>query len=252
MNGFFIFILGLTLGSFLNVVIYRLNHGFSPLKGRSFCPKCKKKIRWYDNLPLISFILLKGRCRFCHSPISWQYPLVELTTGLVFLVVYFIWNLSGGNLVFLFYQLLISSFLVAIFVSDLRYLTIPDELIWPAVFLSLFFNWFNRSFLLFLVSGLGAAGIFLFLALITKGRGMGGGDVKLVFLMGLVLGWSGILISLYWAFLTGAMTGVILILLGKKHFGQHIPFGPFLASGALLALLWGDKIWQTVKTALLW
>ncbi|HUS60072.1 MAG TPA: prepilin peptidase [Nevskiaceae bacterium] len=233
----FIFIFGLCVGSFLNVVVYRLNHNLSPFRGRSVCPKCKHKLAWHDNIPLFSFILLRGKCRYCHSPISWQYPLVELAAGILTVVVY---QLS----VDLIFNLLITYVLIAIFVSDLRYMTIPDKVVYPAIFLSLVYSLFGLHDSKFILSGLGAAGFFLILVLITRSRGMGVGDVKLAGLMGLLLGWPRIVVALFLAFLTGSVVGVILILLGKKRFGEHIPFGPFLAGGTWVALFWGWVIWQ--------
>ncbi len=238
-----VFLLGLCVGSFLNVVVYRLNHNLSPLRGRSFCPKCKKKILWQDNIPLLSFILLRGRCRFCHSPISWQYPLVELTTGILtlFTIYYSLFFIQTTFLV-TGYRLLITYALITIFVSDWLYQTIPDEVVYPVIAISLLYA------ILFMpgaiLAGLVAAAFFGLLVLATRGKGMGIGDVKLAGLMGLVLGFPGIVIALMLAFLTGASVGVILVVVGKKHFGEHIPFGPFLASATWVSLFWGQTIWQ--------
>lgn len=245
----FIFIFGLCIGSFLNVLIYRLPH-FLPITGRSFCPKCKKKILWYDNIPLVSFILLRGKCRTCHSPISLQYPLVELATGIltVYSIQYAVF--SGENLLNTFYYLLLLYALIVVFVSDLRYQIVPDQVIYPAIGISLIrqISLIGQGWS-FLLSGLGAGLFFLILHLVTRRRGMGMGDVKLAFLMGLVLGFPKIILALYLAFLTGAFVGVILILVGKKRFGEHIPFGPFLTSATLVSLFWGDEIlkWFTAR-----
>lgn len=236
--GIFIFFFGACVGSFLNVVVYRLNHNLSPLKGRSFCPKCKKKILWQDNIPLISFVFLQGKCRFCHSPISWQYPLVELATGLA--TVFILYHISNNLLAI--YYLLITYALIALFVSDFRYQTIPDEIVYPAMAISLLYP---IPYTLYpLPAALGASLFFLFLVWVTRGKGMGMGDVKLAGLMGLVLGFPGIIVALMLAFLTGAIAGVILVLVGKKRFGEHIPFGPFLTSATWVSLFWGQIIWQ--------
>lgn len=233
-----VFLFGLCLGSFLNVVVYRLNHNLSPLKGRSFCPKCKKKIPWRDNIPLVSFIFLRGRCRFCHSPISWQYPLVELATGLATVfILYFV-----ADYLLVIYYLLITYALIALFVSDLRYQTIPDEIVYPPILISFLHNIYSTPDALF--SGIGASLFFLALVLVTRGKGMGVGDAKLAGLMGLVLGFPGIVVALMLAFLTGAIIGVILVLVGKKRFREHIPFGPFLTSATWISLFWGKTIWQ--------
>jgi len=245
LQSLFLFVFGLCVGSFLNVVVYRLNHGLSPLLGRSICPKCKKKIPWQDNIPLLSFVFLGGRCRFCKKSISLQYPLVELATGILFVVDY--QGLSGTirdyqgwlNLV---YYLFLTSVLIAIFVSDFRYQTIPDKIVYPAILISFLYP---IPYTLYPIpAALGAASFFLALVLITRGKGMGLGDVKLAGLMGLVLGWPKIIIALYLAFLTGAIAGVILVLIGKKRFGEHIPFGPFLVGATWISILWGEAFWQ--------
>jgi leader peptidase (prepilin peptidase)/N-methyltransferase len=229
-----LFLFGLGVGSFLNVVIWRLNYGYSPIKGRSFCPKCRHKLAWFDTIPLLSFVFLRGRCRYCQQKISWQYPLVELATALLTLQILNFEFLIFNQ--FLVLNLLITYALIIIFVSDLRYYIIPDEVMYPMLVISPFFFPKNISI------GLAAAGLFLFLVLITRQKGMGWGDVKLAGLMGLVLGWPNTLIALYLAFLTGALIGGILILLGQKRFGQIIPFGPFLAGATYLTLLYGEQI----------
>lgn len=245
----FIFLLGISSGSFLNCLVWRLNHGLSPIKGRSICPKCKRQLAWYDNIPLLSFFLLRGKCRWCHSPISIQYPLVELATGILFVMVtrvtrdtLHVTRLDDFWLVTC-YLLLVTACFIAIFVSDLLYMTIPDQIVFSGIILGFGWSMVNGQWLMVL-SGLGAALFFFFLAFLTRFKGMGLGDVKLAGLMGLILGWPKILVAFYFAFLTGAAVGVILILLGKKHFGQHIPFGPFLTTATFISIFWGDKIYQ--------
>jgi prepilin signal peptidase PulO-like enzyme (type II secretory pathway) len=230
-----LFVLGLVVGSFLNVVVYRLNHGLSPLRGRSLCPECKHRLAWHDNIPLLSFVWLGGKCRYCHSPISVQYPLVELTTGLLTLLIF--------NFQFSIFNLILTWALIAIFVSDLRYYTIPEEIVWPMIFLSLLFCLYPHILISNLVSGLGAAGFFLLLVFVTRGKGIGLGDVKLAGLMGLALGWPKVVVAILLAFLTGAAVGVILILMGKKSLKSHIPFGPFLAAATWISLFWGSSLW---------
>jgi prepilin signal peptidase PulO-like enzyme (type II secretory pathway) len=238
-----IFILGLCVGSFLNVLIYRLPRSLSPLKGRSFCPKCKKKIFWYDNIPLLSFILLKGRCRFCHSPIGWQYPLVELITGILTLfVTYYSLVILHLPLLITIYHLLITFILIVIFFTDLLHQIIPDQVVYPAILISLLFAIRYPPYAI--PASLGTGAFFLLLHFITRGKGMGLGDVKLAGLMGLVLGFPKIVIALYLAFLTGALVGVILILLGRKRLGDHLAFGPFLAGATWISLFWGEIIWR--------
>jgi len=252
-----LFVFGLCVGSFINCLVYRLNEG-ELRRSRSFCPKCKYQLAWGDNIPLLSFIFLRGKCRYCQSPISWQYPLVELGTGILTVVCFA--QLGGVTTLTGIFQLFIVYCLIAIFVSDLLYFTIPDVIIWPAIVITFAAHLASRhtyeesltgylggvthlgggtfvpsgSFL----GGVMAAGFFLALVLITKGKGMGLGDVKLAGLMGLLLGWKQLVFSLYFAFLTGALIGVILILLKKKKLKDPVPFGPFLIAGTLLAMLW--------------
>jgi len=244
----FVFLAGLCVGSFLNVVIYRLNHGLSPLRGRSFCPRCKRKIAWFDNLPLVSYIFLRGRCRFCQAPISLYYPLVELATAILFVVSTFLVFSSpaapgASAWLELGYFWLVMAALVIVFVSDLRYGTIPDQVVYPLVVLTLFWLVLTRQPLVnHLLAGLGGLGFFWVLVLLTREKGMGWGDVKLAGGLGLLLGWPLIGLTFYLAFLTGGMVGVILILLRKKRFQDHLPFGPFLVGATLFSLFWGKQI----------
>jgi len=242
----FLFVCGLLIGSFVNCLVYRVNKENSLkglLKGRSYCPKCKKQLLWFDNIPLLSFIFLKGKCRFCHSTISWHYPLMELATGVITVVIY---RLTWGSMPNLIFNLFMAYAFLAIFLSDLQYRIIPDQITYPAILISLIFliSQYPSILISNLLSGLVAAGFFFLLVLLTRFRGMGLGDVKLVGLMGLFLGFPKVIIALYLAFLTGATLGVILILLGKKKFKSQISFGPFLVLATLITWFWGEKIWH--------
>ncbi|MCJ7804855.1 prepilin peptidase [Patescibacteria group bacterium] len=240
---FLIFIFGLLLGSFLNCLVYRLNEAKNWSQfffGRSYCPKCKKKLAWFDNIPLLSFLFLKGKCRWCHSPISWRYPLVELATGILSVMVYYFSANSVANLIF---NLIMIYALIGIFLSDLLYRTIPDQIVYPAIVIALLWLIVNNQWQSVL-SGLGAALFFLLLVLLTRWQGMGLGDVKLAGLMGLILGFPKIIVALYLAFLTGALVGVILVLTKRKRLKSEISFGPFLAISTFMALFWGEKIWH--------
>jgi len=256
---FFIFLLGLDVGSFLNCVIYRLEINQSFLTGRSFCPDCKHKLSWYDLIPVFSFLVLKGKCRYCQKPISWQYPFVELATGLLFLLIFnFQFSISNEFLIFNFqnllvtgYLLLITCFLIIIFVYDLKHYIIPDKVIFPAIFVSgiwyfvssIFFNLYTGYEILNTIySAIGAALFFLIIVLVSRGNWMGIGDIKLAFLMGFFLGFPRILFALFSAFLFGAIMGIGLIILKRKSLKSEIPFGPFLITGTILALFFGEKI----------
>ena len=258
----FIFLFGLEVGSFLNCVIYRLEKNESFLKGRSYCPHCKHILSWQDLIPIFSFFILKGKCRYCHQKISWQYPLVETATGLLFLLIFnskflifkqFFWTPSGGlpvgllfNFLNLFYYWIIASFLIIIFVYDLKHYIIPDKIIYLAIIISLIFNFLIfKQFQIFKYSILSAFGVAVFLLLIfllSRGKWLGFGDVKLGFFMGLFLGFPDILVSLFSAYLIGAIIGVGLIISGKKTLKSEVPFGPFLVAGTFIAFFLGEKI----------
>lgn len=239
----FVFILGLCVGSFINCLIYRLNekNGQGLISGRSECPKCGCKLKWYENIPLVSYAYLKGKCYYCHQRISLQYPLVEISTGILFLFGY--QKFGPENLIGLFFYFLFVSSLIAIFVSDLLYFTVPDEIVLSSIAIT-----FLRTLIIgnhsMIVSGLGAAIFFQLIVFLTRYQGMGMGDVKLAALIGLFLGYPKIIVALYLSFLTGAVTGVILIFSGKKRLGEHVPFGPFLTTATIISVFWGDLIWQ--------
>jgi len=253
-----IFLLGLVVGSLLNVLIDRLPKEEQVLKGRSHCDHCYHQLAWFDLIPLLSFVFLRGRCRYCGKKISWQYPLVELITGVMFLIVSnrAIEQSSSPVIVTLLHCYIVAS-LIVIFFTDLKYGIIPDKIVYPVVVLMILFRFVppseeSKSLLrhlggvtlpisYYLLVAFGVAGFFWLLILLTKGRGMGFGDVKLAFLMGLILGFPKIIPALYFAFLTGALVSVILILSKRKKFGQTIPFGPFLVGGTIFSLFYGNE-----------
>lgn len=253
---FVVFLFGLAVGSFLNILIYRLPHDLS-IVGRSFCPHCRKKIAWYDNIPLTSFVLLCGKCRQCRSPISIQYPAVELVTGVLFVLVFLLLGIKNKlsltsyqelrimDFVTLGYYLFVISALIVIFFADFRYGIIPDKIVYPSILVSAVYLFLihNSLFIIHFLSAFGSFAFLLLLFLVTRGRGMGFGDVKLVFLLGLFLGFPKIVIVLYVAFLTGAAVSLILVLWGKKKLsGGTVPFGPFLVFGTLLAFFAGEEL----------
>jgi len=251
MFNIFIFIFGLVIGSFLNCVIYRLEKKQSFLKGRSYCPHCKHILSWQDLIPVFSFLILGGKCRYCGKKISLQYPLVELFTGLLFV---FLLNYELGirnyeifnfNFIFNFLFLILNSlFLILIFVYDLKHYIIPDKVIYPAIAIALIYNLIlNSQFIIHnSISAFGAAAFFLAIVLISRGKWMGVGDIKLALLIGLLLGYPKALLALFLAFLIGAIIGLGLIILKKKTIKSELPFGPFLILGIYLALFFGEKI----------
>lgn len=255
-------ILGLIVGSFLNVVVYRINLAENLVTGRSYCPHCKNKIRWYDNIPVLSFLILKAQCRDCKGKISWQYPSVEIFTGVMFAAVG--WKFFDLADVATFpatvFYLGIVSFLIAIFVYDWLFLEIPGLVLWPAIgwtiAFNLIFDWSRLSLgsnLLNLSTYSGtlaafAAFMFFFLMVaVSREKWMGMGDAYLVILLGLIVGWPNILLALMLAFSIGAIIGIVLIALGKKKMSSQIPFGPFLVAGTFITIFFSESIisWYT-------
>ena len=232
------FILGLLIGSFLNCLAFRLYEEES-LKGRSHCRACKKIITWYDNIPILSFCLLMGQCRHCKEKISWQYPAVEAITGLLFLLAAclapFDWLLLARNWFLL-------AIFVLIFIMDARWYVILDKISLPAAFIALVvnillgFSWQNMA--LSVTIGIG---FFLIQFFVSKGRWIGGGDIRLGFLLGAALGWPNILAALFLGYGIGALTGIALLLFGKKTLGSKLPLGTFLTIAASIILLYGEK-----------
>ncbi len=237
----FLFFFGICIGSFLGVIIDRLPRGESISAGRSYCEFCKKKLTFFDLIPLFSFLFLRGKCRYCHKKLSWYYPLVEGITGILFVLVGI--HIGMVNTTEIFYYLFIVSIVVALFFIDLKYGIIPFSLIFPAIIVSLFYVVILHQpvFITTILSALGAMLFFLSIFLVTRGRGMGFGDVVYAFLMGLVLGFPMIVLGLYIAFLSGAFISVILIIRKKKKMkGGTVPFGPFLVAGTIISLFWGQ------------
>ncbi|MDO8429116.1 MAG: prepilin peptidase [Candidatus Daviesbacteria bacterium] len=240
------FIIGIFLGSFVKATADRVIGEIS-LGGRSYCFSCKKTLAWYDLIPLFSYLTLRGKCRYCQKEIPKSNLVFELTLGL--LLGMFFYFTKATSLIELLFGIFIISILSIVFWVDYKTGLIHDRITYPAIIISLAFlvtialslgdlNPLLWSF----ISGLGLASFFLLLIIITRGKGMGGGDVKYVFLLGLFLGFPKVFTGVFLAFLIGAVFSILLIIFGRKKFGQTIPFGPFLSIGAYLALLWGEQI----------
>lgn len=284
------FIIGLILGSFVKAVADRVALGKS-LWGRSYCLHCKRQLAWYDLFPFLSFLLLKGKCRYCQKNIPLENFLTEVFLGLVVALLFV--NLISPNLQLLFdyswraplllleilFKIFAISVLAIIFFADLKTGLIPDKITYPAAAIAFLYillstglkSWFYYQGLIngplgkyltpphsnyvyeyigriwipagyTVLSAFLLSGFFALLIMITQGKGMGWGDVKYAFLLGLSLGFPNIIPAIFLAFLIGAAVSLVLIALGKKHFGQTIPFGPFLSLGALVSLFWGTNI----------
>lgn len=245
-----IFLLGLAVGSFLNVCIYRLPAGESVVSPPSHCRACGVRLGPADLIPVLSYILRRGRCRSCGAPFSARYALVELATGALFVWCFFVSGLGPS----LIKALILTSFLVVITLIDFDHQLIYDKvLIWLAgagVAINLSFAYtplWGSSITLpvglldMLLGGLVGGGLLLAIAIVTRG-GMGGGDVKFAAALGLWFGWQQTLLTLFLSFLAGGLGGGALLLLRLRKRKDLIPFGPFIAAGAFAALLYGPDI----------
>ncbi len=241
-----VFILGITIGSFLNVLIYRLPRKLSLIRPSSKCPRCDSKIRFYDNIPIFSFLFLRGKCRACGGRIPFRYPMVEILAGLLSVAALYHFGITLGGLEALFLSLIF----IAIFFIDLEFTVIPDVFTLPGVIIGFglsffpggFVNW-SQSLIGLLVGGgsfflVGMLGEFLF-----KKEALGFGDVKFAAMLGAFLGWQNLILVLILASFLGSVVGIAMIYFsGKKGKSSYIPFGPFLVAGALIAVYFGNII----------
>ena len=237
-------IFGAMIGSFLNVCIIRLPKEESIVTPGSHCPHCGTPIQFYDNIPLISYIFLQGRCRHCHRGISFQYPLVE---GITALSSFILFMKFGASLSYLFYFSFVAA-LIVITVIDLYHQIIPDVISIPGIGVGVLTSLITPQTTLFnsLIGILLGGGSLFFVATvyqwIFKREGMGGGDVKLLAMIGGFLGWKAVIVTVLLGSLVGSITGIIVMTLKKKDFKYAIPFGPFLALGAVISLFYGEGL----------
>lgn len=249
-----IFIFGLVIGSFINCLVYRL-HKQDTLWGRSYCPHCSGKIAWYDNIPVLSWIFLRAKCRKCQKSIALQYPLVELATGILFalalysnLQVPISTQLSNfqfpiSSWFFLARDLTAIGFLIVIFIYDLRYYLILDKISLPAIVIIFLLNiiagldWLNL-----LISGIIGGSFFLLQFVLSRGKWIGGGDIRLGALMGVLLGWPQILAALFLSYILGSLAALPLLLSGRKKMSSQLPLGAFLVPGTIITLFWGQPL----------
>jgi len=243
-----LFILGSAVGSFLNVVIDRSVEEKGVFGGslRSQCDYCKATLSSVDLIPIISFAGLGGKCRRCKKKLSWQYPFVEALCGSLFALSFYVLGSFGAvSLWLLLYFLFLICIFIVVAVIDIKFSLIPTTFVFFAAAVSLFYNYFFLDSALFVQNVLTAfllAAFFFALFLITKGRGMGSGDIPLAFLIGMVLGWPNAIAAMFLAFTSGALISILLVIFGKKGLKQTIPFGPFLAASALVVMFWGRQI----------
>ena len=238
-----VFIFGLIMGSFLNAVIFRLHSGESFLFNRSHCPFCKHELAAKDLVPLFSFLFLLGKCRYCSKKISWQYPLIEFSTAITFVLLAM--NLESRilNLEYIFLLVFIC-FLIVIAVYDFKHYLILDKVVFPALALSQVYNLYlgQNYFVSGLWGALVVSGFFAAQYYISNGRWIGFGDVKLGLFLGSLFGLKYALVMLVIAYFLGAIVGITLVLLNRKTFGSKLPFGVFLSFSAIIMLLYGHNI----------
>jgi len=237
---FLLIILGLVLGSFINALVYRLNARQSIFWARSACPKCGHKLAAKDLVPIFSFAILGGRCRHCRAKISVSYPIVEFAAAALLVLVYWIWS---PDLLMVFGYAVLSLFLLIIFIYDYKYYLIPDCVILPAIVFAVIFNILRQQDILyiFLAAAVGG-GFFLLQYVISRGKWIGGGDIRLGVLAGAILGWPGVLFGIFLAYILGAAVSVPLVVSGKKAIGSAIPFGTFFTAAIFIAIWWGERI----------
>lgn len=237
-------IFGLIVGSYLNVVIYRLPLGLSTVYPRSRCPGCGSLIRARDNVPVLSFLLLRGRCRTCGTPISWRYPLVEAATGALFVGCLLRFGLTPQAVV----AMLFASLMLVLALIDFDHMILPDRLTLPgtAVGIATQLAAPLAGLVPAVIGALFGAGILLAVwglwLVVRREEGMGLGDVKMLALVGAFLGWQGVLVTLFFGALTGSVVGLALMRWGSLDMRSKLPFGVFLALGAVVALFSGDAL----------
>jgi leader peptidase (prepilin peptidase)/N-methyltransferase len=250
-----VFVLGAMIGSFMNVCIYRVPKGQSVVRPSSTCPSCGTPIRFYDNIPILSYFILRGRCRSCKAEFSLRYPVVEFINAAFYVLVLNRFGVGSPPWVLLVYFLFVSA-LIVIFFIDLDHQIIPNSITFPGMPLAVILGatilpdpFFRDDLLGLKASAIGfiaGGGGFYFIAVsgkaILKKEAMGGGDVKMMAMVGGLLGWKAVVLTTFIGSLLGSLIGVSLITLKGREWGSKIPFGPYLALGALVSLLWGEDI----------
>lgn len=236
------FLFGTAIGSFINAASFRIGHGKNWISGRSACQKCQHQLKWWELIPVISFFLLKAKCSSCKESIASRYLLVELVMGALFLVAGQSFLLAFDYWTLLF-ELVLSSSLVFLFLHDLEFFILPDLVTIPSLIvlfgLQLLRGYSVQELLLAILIG---AGFFAFQFIISKGKWIGGGDIRMGALMGSALSWPGILIGLFLSYIYGSVIAIYLLATKKKSMGAKLPFGTFLALGTLTTLWYGDAI----------
>lgn len=252
-----IFLFGLSLGSFANCLIWRLFQE-EKILGRSYCPQCRHKIAWYDNIPLLSYLILGGKCRHCRQVISIQYPVIELSVASLFTLIWWqqfdftilpnlvFWEIISSNFFWfhLSYLLLAVWSLIIIFVFDLRYYLVSTLFVWPATVFFVIINILIGVPWPQLLAGMAVGALFFLVQyILTKGKGLGEGDVYLGVFLGSIFSFSfSLLAAIFIAYIIGSLFGVILIIINRKTWSSKLPLGVFLSLGAIITLVWQQDI----------
>lgn len=246
-----VIILGLIFGSFLNVVIHRMPLEQSIVKPRSFCPECGKAVRSYDNIPVLSYIFLLGKCRDCRTPIPIRYPLVEIFISFTF---WYSYRSAEYGIVHLIFTLIFLLVLVALCLIDLKHMILPDELTIGGSILFLIYSFFNPevSTVEALLTAIGVTllflGMYVFYIKVRKLEGLGQGDIKMVFLLGIFLGVKKLIVTILLASFSGLAVGIIIIIIKKKDFKYALPFGTFLSIGGIVSYFFGDSVLAIISS----
>jgi leader peptidase (prepilin peptidase)/N-methyltransferase len=240
----FIFFTGLCIGSFLNVCIYRIPTQKSIVYPGSACPSCKASIKYYDNIPIIGYIIVKGRCRYCGNPISIRYPIVEFLGGLIALSMVLKFGFTFSMLA---YFIFVTALMVITFI-DIDYKIIPNEISLPGIIIGLGLSFiiptltFFESLVGIIIGGGSLWLVATLYMLVTRREGMGFGDVKLLGMIGAFIGWKGVIVTIFAASATGTIIGIAAMLKSRKDMKMAIPFGPFLSIGAIIYIFFGDAL----------
>ena len=232
---------GLLIGSFLNVCIWRLPRHESLWSPGSHCPSCNQSVRFYDNIPVISYLILAGHCRTCRKTISWRYPLVELINAVGYVML--VWR-YGWEWPTLIYATLFSALIVITFI-DLDHQIIPDRITLPGMVIGLIAAYFllPHGFQSAVAGMLLGGGLFYLIAVLSRG-GMGGGDIKMIAMVGAFLGWQAVLLTIFVAAMVGSVVGLLLMLFRGSGRKTPVPFGPFLSLGTIIFMFYGQEIIQ--------
>jgi prepilin signal peptidase PulO-like enzyme (type II secretory pathway) len=240
-----IFVFGTAIGSYINCLVWRENNNIRIVSGRSRCVHCGRQLRWYENIPIFSFLFLRGKCHTCHKKIPVYYLLTEFFTGVLFVFIFwtdiyhfhYSWLHMAGDIVLL-------AFLITIFVGDVLYKVIWPDIVWTGLAVGAVYNIFSgeHSIISMIIGFVVGGGFFLAQYLLSKGRWVGGGDVRLGAMMGVWLGWPVVLVAIFFAYILGAVFSLPVLLSGKKKLSSPIAFGAFLAVATFWAMNHGEQV----------